>query len=339
MNVMYLCDDNYVYIAAVSIISLLENNKDMESIHLFIVSEGISEENKNKLNQTVDIYKRDLTILEKPNIKSLIGCKVEMHWWIENVFSRIFLGEVFKDYPNVNKLIYIDCDTLIVGRLSDLWEINLDDNVAAGVLEAMGNWHKKAIGLRKQDPYFNAGMFLVNISKWRDENYDGKARDFIQKVNGRMEYADESVLNGIAATNMKIISPKYNLTSLSIYFNTNEVRIYRKPYFHYMEEEMKEALEDVRVVHFTSTFVDVRPWIDGSSHPYANRWLKIKNSSMWKDQIIEKDNQNIKKRITRKCVMVLPIKIRLWVTGFLHAYVKPLKYVRKYNGIYSNSKV
>lgn len=334
MNVMYLCDNNYVYIAAVSIISLLENNKDMESIHIFIVGEEISKENKDKLNQTVDMYKRKVTILEKPNIKNLIGCKVEMHWWIENVFSRVFLGEVFKDYPNVNKLIYIDCDTLIVGGLSDLWEMNLEDNVAAGVLEAMGNLHKMAIGLKKQDPYFNAGMFLVNISKWRDENYDEKARDFIQKVNGKMEYADESVLNGIAATNMKIISPKYNLTSLSIYFNIDEVRIYRKPYFHYMEEEMKEALEDVRVVHFTSSYVDVRPWIEGSNHPYADRWMIIKNSSMWKNQLIKKDKQNIKKRIAKKCVKILPVKIRLWVTGFLHAYIKPLKYVRKYNEIY-----
>lgn len=331
---MYLCDDAYVYIAAVSIISLLENNKDVDNIHIFIVGEDISQDNRKKLYQTVGFYNRNLTILDKPDINSLIGCKMEMHWWIENVFSRVFLAEVFKEYPDINKLIYIDCDTLVVGNLSDLWEIDLEDHVAAGVLEAMGNLHKKAIGLRKQDPYFNAGMFLVDVNKWRNENYDKKASDFIRKMNGKMEYADESVLNAIAANDMKIISPKYNLTSLSIYFSANEVQVYRKPCFHYSEEEIKEALGDARIIHFTSSFVDVRPWVEGSIHPYAHSWKMIKNNSMWKNQPIAKDNRNIKKRIARRCAMMLPIKIRLQVTGFLHAYIKPLKYVRKCNGIY-----
>lgn len=331
---MYLCNDDYVCIAAVSIISLLENNKDVDNIHIFIVGEEISQDNKNMLHQTVDLYNRDLTILDKPDINSLTGCEVEIHWWIENVFSRVFLGEVFKEYPDVNKLIYIDCDTLVVGRLSDLWEVNLEGHIAAGVLEAMGNLHKKAIGLQKQDPYFNAGVLLINLSKWRNEDYDKKASEFVQKIDGKLEYADESVLNAIAATSMKIISPKYNLTSLSIYFTIDEVQVYRKPCFHYSEEEMKEALDDARVIHFTSSFMDVRPWVEGSDHPYANQWRTIKNISMWKNQPIAKDNRSIKKRIARRCVLALPVKIRLQLAGFLHTYMKPLKYVRKCNGLY-----
>lgn len=327
MNVMYLCDDAYVHIAAVSLISLLENNKEADDIHIFIVGEEISEDNKKRLYKTVDLYGRDLIILEKPDIKKLAGCKVEKHWWIQNVFSRIFLGDVFKNYPNMKKLLYIDCDTLIVGNISDLWETDLGDYVAAGVLEAMGSFHKKAIGLRRQDPYFNAGMFLVDVSKWRNENYDKKAADFIQKVNGKMEYADESVLNAIAATNMKVVSPKYNLTSLSFYFSPEEVLTYRKPHFHYSEGEMKEALEDARIIHFTSSFMDVRPWVKGSIHPYARQWEQLKNNSMWSDLPIGKDNRSVKKRMAAKLVMLLPVKVRLSVTGFLHAYIKPLKYV------------
>ncbi len=48
MNIMYLCNDAYVYIAAVSIISLLENNRDVDNIHIFIVGEEISQGNKDK---------------------------------------------------------------------------------------------------------------------------------------------------------------------------------------------------------------------------------------------------------------------------------------------------
>ena len=96
MNVMYLSDDNYAYIAGISMMSLLENNKDAEYIHIFLVGDNISKENKKKLYETVNSKSRQLTIIDKPDIKSLIGCDVEMHWWVENVFSRVFLDEVFK---------------------------------------------------------------------------------------------------------------------------------------------------------------------------------------------------------------------------------------------------
>lgn len=330
MNVMYLCNDAYAYIAGISMLSLIENNRDVDYIHFFLVGDAISDENKIKLLQTVNRMNRELTILEKPDIKALMGCNVETHWWIENVFSRVFLGEVFKDFPDIKRLIYIDCDTLVVGGIKDLWDIDLGDKLGAGVLEAMGNLHKKAIGIRKQDPYFNAGMFLIDLDKWRSENYDKKAGDFIRKMNGKIEYADESVLNGITAASMKSISPKYNLTSLSFYFSGDEVRIYRKPFFHYSDGELIEALKDARIVHFTSSFMDVRPWVEGSRHPYTDKWIQIKKSSMWRDQPLEKDTRSIKKRMARKCLMILPVKLRLPAAGFLHAYIKPLKYVLKY---------
>lgn len=333
MNVMYLSDDNYAYIAGISMMSLLENNKDAEYIHIFLVGDNISKENKKKLYETVNSKSRQLTIIDKPDIKSLIGCDVEMHWWVENVFSRVFLDEVFKEFKEVKKLIYLDSDTIVTGNLSDLWEIDLNNCIGAGVLEAMGSLHKRAIGLKREEPYFNAGMFVVDVEKWRKEGFDYKVKSFIESVNGKMEYADESVLNGIAANDMKIISPKYNLTSLSFYFSLDEVKRYRKPFFHYTEAELQEALSDARIIHFTSSFMDVRPWVEGSKHPYAHKWMEYKKRSLWCDKSPMHDNRSYKKKIARTLVLKLPRKMRLYLVGILHAYVKPLRYIVNNNAL------
>lgn len=330
MNVMYQCDDKFAYIAGISILSLLENNRDVDDIHIYLVGDAISDVNKQKLFQTVNEYNREITILEKPCFDKIISFKLEAYGWIENVFSRVFLGEVFKSYPEVEKLIYIDSDTLVVGSLKDLWELNLEDRLAAGALEAMGNFHKYIIGLKASAPYYNSGVFLVNLDKWKEEGYDQKSNEFIAKSKGRLEYVDESVLNGIGSGKMEIISPKYNLTSLSIYFDIKEVTKYRKPKFHYTEEERQEALKDARIVHFTSTFMDVRPWVEGSRHPYAKVWKEYKSKSMWSDTPMQKDNRSKKKILSRKLAMMLPHDMRLACTGFIHAYIKPLKYIRNY---------
>lgn len=327
MNVMYLCDDNYAMMAGVSIYSLLDNNSDVDEINIFLITDNISEDNHKKLQAVVDTYNRKIFFISKPDIRSLLGCNVETHWWIDNVFSRVFLGEVLKDFQFVHRLIYIDCDTLVVGSIKDLWQLELHGNIGAGVCEAMGNLHKKAIGLSNNDNYFNAGVFLIDIDKWRLNDKDSAVKDFVKCVKGRLEYADESILNGILSKELVQLSPKYNLTSLAFYFTTDELIQYRKSCINYAEEERLDALKDARIVHFTSTYLDVRPWVEGCQHPYADRWLRYKEMSLWADESCMRDNRSAKKRLARKMILLLPKYLRLQITGFIHAYIKPLRYV------------
>lgn len=327
MNVMYLCDNNYAWIAGISILSLLKSNMDIKQINIYLIGDCIEEDNIEKLDRTVRKFRNaSLTVLPMPDMKKMLGMDVELHWWVANVFSRVFLGEVFKDYA-IKRLIYIDCDTLVVGSLKELWETDLDGYIGAGVCEAMGNLHKKAIGLEKQDNYFNAGMFLVDVVKWKIEGIDEQARAFIQRHGGKLEYADESVLNGILSRKLKKISLKFNLTSLSLYFSIKEVKIYRKSSTTYTEGELKKALDDPRIIHFTSTYMDRRPWEIDSKNPYCDYWRKIKEESLWKEMSLKEDNKTFPKRVAGKCVKVFPKGIRLYLTGFIHAYIKPLKYV------------
>lgn len=327
MNVLYLCDDSYAMIAGVSIYSLLEKNMDADEINLYLVADGISRENTEKLEKVVKDFGRKIYFLPKPDIRRLAGGRVETHWWIENVFSRVFLSEVLKDHPSVHRLIYIDCDTLIMGSLQDLWELNLQEHIGAGVCEAMGTLHKKAIGLSKGDNYFNAGVFLIDMDKWDQEEKDREAGQFIRKTKGKMEYADESVLNGILSREMLRISPKYNLTSLTVYFTAKELTIYRKSYVNYTEAERQDALRDARIIHFTSTYMDVRPWIKGCGHPYAGMWREYKEKTPWAKELLRKDSRKSSKKVASQCALILPRRIRIFMTGFLHAYVKPLRYL------------
>lgn len=339
MNIMYLCDDNYVMIMGISILSLLDKNKDIEVINIFWVADNVSYLNVEKVKRCVAAYNRNLYIIKKPDIQALLGCDVTINWWVDNVFSRVFLGEIFKEYEEIEKLIYIDCDTLVTGSLKDLWNLDLGNQMGAGVCEAMGNIHKKAIGLSKEENYFNAGVFLIDLVKWKIANIDSKMSYFVKSRKGRLEYADESVLNGVLSMKLKRLSPKYNLTSLSIYFTVDELKLYRKSYINYSEYERQEALTDARIIHFTSSYLDVRPWVEGCQHPYTDKWLRYKEKSLWADEPLMKDNRSVKKRLARKMVLLLPPKIRLQITGFIHAYIKPLKYVRKHEYLCADSSV
>lgn len=329
MNVMYLCDNNYIDIAGVSVASLLENNKAVDNITIYLVADNITEKNLKLFRELIAGYGdgRRFVVIPKPNMSELIGCKVETHWWIENVFSRVFLEKVFEGYETVEKLIYIDCDTLVLDSLKELWDMDLKGYIGAGVCEAMGDLHKKAIRLKSTDNYFNGGVFLIDLTKWRKGGYDKSATNFIRTVNGKLEYADESVLNGILSNDLLPLSPRYNLTSLSIYFTAKEIKKYRKSAVEFTEKERVEAMENPYIVHFTSTFMDTRPWVEGSHNPFTNLWLDYYAMTPWKCNPLKKDGRSKKKLIATKMLLIMPGMLRLPIAGFLHAYIKPLKYI------------
>lgn len=46
MKVMYTCDNNYVWLMGISVISLFENNKHVKELKVYLLGEKISKENK-----------------------------------------------------------------------------------------------------------------------------------------------------------------------------------------------------------------------------------------------------------------------------------------------------
>lgn len=325
MNVMYATDDNYVEIMAVSILSLLEHN-DPQNINLYIVTDSIQETNKDKLVSMIMEKGASITLIEKPNIREILGVDLKTLRWSDSAYSRLFLKLLYSEHPSIEKLLYIDCDTLITDSLVELWNTDIDDWLGAACLECMSRMHKKIIGASAKDNYINTGMLLLNVKRWKEENIDLQMIQFIQKYKGKTEYVDQGVINGTISNRFKLVSPRYNLTSLAYDFSYEEMQIYRKPDFGYTKEEWQNAINQPAIIHFTTSFLSIRPWYEGSSHPYANKWKDIHDRSLWKEEGY-RTLQNREKREKRaKIYRMLPTSIAVRGAGILHAYIKPLMY-------------
>lgn len=240
MNVMYAADNNYAEILGVLMLSLLECNKQMRQIRIFIVSDGICAENIYRLQNIAEKYHREIIFLEKPNMEKRFGIKPDASRWSDSTYSRLFLDEIFQPYPEIDKLLYLDCDILIVSSLQELWKSDTHGYLGAACLECMGNLHKKAIGLEKASPYFNAGMLLLNVKKWKEEKIEDALALFIRKYRGKTEYVDQGVINGVLGKQLKVLSPRYNLTTLAYDFSWEEMQIFRKPEFGYSKNDWEK---------------------------------------------------------------------------------------------------
>jgi glycosyltransferase family 8 len=73
-HIVYASDNKFAEILGVSMVSLFQNNKDANSITLYILDGGISEQNKKRLDEICFTYGRGLPIwIQAVNIQEIIG--------------------------------------------------------------------------------------------------------------------------------------------------------------------------------------------------------------------------------------------------------------------------
>ncbi len=326
MNIMYAADDNYAEIMGVSILSLIKANAEADDIVFYIVQDKISEENIAKLTRLIEDHNRKVVFMDKPDIRGMLGVELKTLRWSDSAYSRLFLKELFGENSAIDKIIYVDCDTLVVGSLKETWETDISEYLGAGCLECMSNMHKRIVGAKKTDNYLNTGFLVFNVKRWIEEDVQTLVADFIRKYKGKTEYVDQGVINGTVSNYFKLLDPRFNLTALAYDFTYEEMLVYRKPQFGYTKEEWTAAVDNPAVVHFTTSFLSIRPWFAGSKHPYAKLWKEIHDESPWKDNDFRELKNREKRDKTENLYRKMPRWFAIRLFGFMHAYVKPLVY-------------
>ncbi|MDR2599837.1 MAG: hypothetical protein LBC73_06120 [Oscillospiraceae bacterium] len=166
MNVLYACDDSYAGYTGVSITSLFENNKDLDEIHVYITGYNISDENKEKFEKTAQKYNRNIVVMDVAPIDDFIR-SIHFNKYRNNTITlyRIFIDELIP--KSVDRILYIDSDTLVVGKLHELEDYVFDDDKACAiVLEPVYASYLNLIGLNHDSPYYSVGVIFFNVENW-----------------------------------------------------------------------------------------------------------------------------------------------------------------------------
>lgn len=325
MNIAYSSSDSYAQLAGISILSLFENNKSCDVINVYILDNNISDENKVKLLSLGERYGRHIEFVEMVDLKELTGVEVSAQRWNLSTFGRLFEASLF---PQLDKIIHIDCDTIVCDSLEEYWNQDMTGKVFAGALENIGYKFKRDIGLAETDSYMNAGNVMLNLKYIRENNVEKRFVDYIIKRDGKLAFVDQEVLNGATKENEKLVlSLRFNSYSILHYFNYKQNMKIKRVRGYYDEDEFNKAVNNPSIVHFTTCFLDgTRPWIEGNKHPYLNEFIKYKALSPWKDEPFWKDDRGTLKKIFTKISNIMPRSLMMLIFGFLHNEVVRSKY-------------
>lgn len=263
ISIAYAPDDNYVNQTVVSMKSALEHNEQVEFI---IMYSKLSAESMQKLGAVGGSLR--LIKMDESQFADLTLSK----WVTVQAWFRIKLPDLCKD---LDKVLYLDCDTLIRGNLDELFSLDLTDKYLAGVKDVWGvSKYVKRLGM-KSGVYVNSGMLLFNCNYCRKEHFFDKVVDFAKNNAKIIEFCDQDSINKVVDEYKLVISPKYNLMDTW----------WRGGYYEFEGEEEAEYLkakENPVIAHLTG----LKPAFKGCGNKFKDEWWEVAKKTKIYDELL-----------------------------------------------------
>lgn len=276
MNILYTFNDKFVPQVAAAITSVCENNKDVEAICFYLMVLNVTNENKEKLETYIHSYNREVCFIELKDIHQYFDFSFDTTGWSPIVLARLLIDRLL---PNsVQRILYLDGDTIVRGSLKELWDTDLRGCAIGASLEpTYAHDKKEKIGLKGM-PYYNAGVLLIDLENWKNNNVGEKIISFYSSYNGRLFSNDQDAINGSQKGKIYTLSPKYN------YYNIFDQYPYsflsRLCDYDYIDKAVfNEARKNPVIVHYLG---EERPWRIGNHHRFKSDYDKYLNMTPWK---------------------------------------------------------
>ena len=322
MKIMYTCDDNYAWLMGISAISLFENNKNIEELKVYLLGENISCENKNELKKIGDKYGREIEVIDVPEL-NIPTCLVSERWPL-SAFTRLFSGQILPG--DVDRILYLDCDTIILRDISELDKVQFNGSIVMGVKDCISATYKKNVGLDKNSPYINAGVILFDINALKNVAINEKIETYMNKYVQFINYADQDILNGVFKGYIGELDPKFDVMTIDVVHTYEDIKKLRRPTNFYKKIELEAAILNPAIIHYTTNMRVVRPWFSNTDHPMVNEFRRYMAMSVWKDKkLTEMVFDSKEARIIS--IMNLPKKLAYNILGIIHAELRP-RYIR-----------
>ncbi len=266
-DICYSLDSLYVEQLEASIASILKNSDIDDNLNFYILDGGLTQEDKYEIEllkniktfnvEYISVNKKDFS--NCPLLKEKDKKHKDYHVTLPTYF-RFKLAELL---PNLDKVLYLDCDVLVRSSFKELFNTNLKNYAAAMVKDAESKQEAVRLKIKK---YFNAGVILINLDYWRKNNIEEKLFDYAQNNQENILWQDQDIINVVLTGKIK---------ELPIIWNFQ--------YFLY-EEVDNSILSDCKILHLAGRF---KPWLMPFEHNIYDYYYYYLAFTSKKNRIIE----------------------------------------------------
>ncbi len=305
LNVFYQFDENYAPYAGTSMTSLLENNKDFDTVTIYVLGDAISEKNIKLFEKLEKKYNNSKIKFVAPD-----DLVVKMKEWNMPSYRNSYAANLrlFFDYlieEDIERIIYLDSDTIVSRDLHDLVEYDLQGKTIGMVIDSLGRTHKRHIGFDEGDYYFNSGVILYNVKAWKERCYAQKIVEYVKNVRANFVSPDQDLINIVVRGDICPIPMKYNFQPVHKMLTEEEYLNIYGDRGYYSKEDIRESFNNVAINH-TYRFLGVFPWHKDNLHPDNDLFDFYLNISPWSDYKKKEAKVGLVMKIEKILFRILP---------------------------------
>ncbi len=272
--IFYACDDAFIKFTAVSIKSLLENANQNEYYKIYILNDGVSEDAATVINQLKTDFCDIKFVCVKEQLKKIHVELPLRDYYSKTTYYRMFIAEL---YPEYDKAIYIDSDTIVLGDISEMYHIDLKENLVGAChdqamvqTEVYGTYVEKVMGIDRNE-FFNAGVLLINCKPYRKEKVLAQFISLLG-IYTFVVTQDEDYLNVICKDKVLWLNQAWNT---EVYGNIN------------VEEK------DIKIIHYIMV---AKPWHYQDCRLKDYFWKYAKRTCFYEKIKSELENYTVEQR-------------------------------------------
>ena len=304
MNILLSTDNNYVMPTGVLMTSIGRTNGSDVSYHI-LTDNAFSEESRDALRNIACKYGNEIFfyVISSEMTKDFPFGRADQPTHVSiATYYRLFITRVLP--ADVDKIIYLDGDIIVRGSLAPLWATDIDGYAMGTVHDMHEKYHIQTGRLpynMQDDGYFNAGVLLVNVKYWRENNCIDTFMSIVQQNQDRLKLHDQDVLNIAFHDKKKWLSVTYNMQ------NGFLLKFQDKSSFPGISGEIDIMKHNPVIVHFCA---QDKPWKLECFHPYCKDWRRNFFLTQWRNDKLEdeEDNPTLKRRLrnwlVRHCLYV-----------------------------------
>lgn len=206
-------DNNYIPFLGVALKSIIDNVSQQNRYEIKVLYTSVTEENKKKIEE----YQTENVGIEFVNLSYKLQ-EIQEKLYTRNYFSnttyfRLFIPELYPDY---DKAVYIDSDTITLVDIAKLYNTEMGDNLIAGIpdgavqaIPIFQDYVEKVVGVSNYNNYFNAGIIVMNLKALREYKFQEKFLYMLEKI--KFEVAqDQDYLNRLCKGRVKLLGFEWN---------------------------------------------------------------------------------------------------------------------------------
>ena len=206
IRVLFCCDPAFYQHLAVALVSMLENDRGSQfDVHL--ATSATDARLEARLQRSIAGYGSVALTIHRVCLDSYAHFFVSSHITLES-YLRILAADLLGD--DIGKILYLDCDLVVLDSLRELWETDIGGHSLAAAPDLYGGFRREALGMPAESAYVNAGVLLLNLARWRRERIAERLARFIED-HGELTFHDQDAINAVLHGSIRLLNRRWNV--------------------------------------------------------------------------------------------------------------------------------